>query len=112
MVYAFNYKMQNKYDQLDLGFYYEFNPMVFGVWYRGLPVFKKNDYDVVNQDAIAILLGYEFNDIQFGYSYDLTTSALLANTGGSHEISLVYEFSNPRNRKYAKRRRVVPCAKF
>ena len=112
MVYAFNYKMQNKYDQLDLGFYYEFNPMIFGVWYRGLPVFKKNEYNVVNQDAIAILLGYEFNDIQFGYSYDLTTSSLLANTGGSHEISLVYEFSNPSNRKYAKRRRVVPCAKF
>jgi len=112
MVYAFNYRMQADFDQLDIGFYYEFNPMIFGVWYRGLPLAKKNDYGVINQDAIAIMLGYEYNDVKFGYSYDLTISPLLANTGGAHEVSLVYEFANPRNRKYAKRRRVIPCAKF
>ncbi|MEM7162099.1 MAG: type IX secretion system membrane protein PorP/SprF [Bacteroidota bacterium] len=112
VVYAFNYKMQNEFDQLDLGFYYEFNPMVFGVWYRGLPFVKSNESELINQDAIAIMIGYEFNDIKFGYSYDLTISPLLANSGGAHEISLIYEFANPRNRKYAKRKRVIPCAKF
>ena len=112
VVYAFNYRMQANFDQLDIGFYYEFNPMIFGVWYRGLPLIKKNEYEVINQDAIAIMLGYEYNDVKFGYSYDLTISPLLANTGGAHEVSLVYEFANPRNKKYAKRRRVIPCAKF
>lgn len=112
IVYAFNYKMQKKFDQFDVGFYYEFMPMIFGIWYRGIPIVKPNPYDVANQDAVAILLGYEFNEFRFGYSYDITISPLLANTGGSHEISLIYEFSNPINKKYAKRKRVIPCAKF
>jgi len=109
---AFNYRLQADYDQLDLGLYYEYSPVVFGIWYRGLPGIKKNDYGVLNHDAVALLFGYEIRKLKFGYSYDITISPLLANTAGSHEVSLVYEFHDPKNRKYSKRKRIIPCARF
>lgn len=111
IVPAFNYRAQGLFDQLDLGFYYEYDPVVLGFWYRGLPLLKNNDYNYVNQDAIAILLGYEINNYRIGYSYDLTISKLTPGAGGSHEISLIMEFANKRNKKNSKRR-VMPCAKF
>lgn len=109
---AFNYRMQEDFDQLDLGLYYEYSPVVFGLWYRGLPGIKKNDNPIVNHDAIALLFGYEIRKLKFGYSYDITISPLISNTAGSHEVSLIYEFHDPKNRKYSKRKRIIPCARF
>ena len=37
---AINYKFQGKYDQLDLGVYVTYSPIVLGLWYRGLPIKK------------------------------------------------------------------------
>ncbi|MBK7753976.1 MAG: PorP/SprF family type IX secretion system membrane protein [Flavobacteriales bacterium] len=37
IVAAFNFKSQGKYDQLDLGAYYEREPFYAGLWYRGHP---------------------------------------------------------------------------
>ena len=108
---AFNYRYQGKYDQLDLGAYINYDPIVIGLWYRGLPGIKKS-YDFVNHDAIAILLGYHFKDfLTIGYSYDLTISKLGTSTGGSHELSVGYEFTygKPKKKKYEK---FIPCPKF
>lgn len=110
IVPAFNYQMQGKFDQLDLGFYYEYDPMIIGLWYRGLPIFKKNGYKYMNHDALALLIGYSINNMKIAYSYDLTISKLSPNSGGAHEISIVMEFIS-KNKKTTKRR-VVPCAKF
>lgn len=111
IIAAFNYKSQEKFDQLDLGLYYEYDPFSVGVWYRGLPGLKKNNYGVVNQDALAILVGYQVNNYRFGYSYDITISPLYTQTGGTHEISVVAEFASKKKKKKNKRR-VIPCAKF
>ena len=111
IVPAFNYQMQGMFDQLDLGFYYEYDPMVIGLWYRGLPVLKNNGYNYMNHDAIAILVGYMVNNIKVGYSYDLTISKFSPNSGGAHEISVAMEFASKKNKKRNKRR-VMPCAKF
>ena len=75
---AFHYKAQHKFDQLDLGVYYTQEPLVFGLWYRGIPVIKSYE-GVLNNDAVAVVLGYiipELN-LSFGYSYDATISRLL-----------------------------------
>jgi len=109
---AFNFRQQADFHQLDIGAYYEHSPVVLGLWYRGLPILKKNDYGILNQDALALLIGYEIKKIRFGYSYDITISPLIASTAGAHEVSLIYEFSDPKNRKYSKRRRIIPCARF
>ena len=111
IVPAFNYQMQGMYDQLDLGFYYEYDPMVIGLWYRGIPVLKNNGYNYMNHDAIALLVGYTINNIKVGYSYDLTISKFSPNSGGAHEISVAMEFASKNNKKRNKRR-VMPCAKF
>jgi type IX secretion system PorP/SprF family membrane protein len=109
---AFNYKAQENYDQFDIGVYYEYSPVVFGLWYRGLPGVKKNGYGVINQDALALLFGYEIKKLKFGYSYDITISPLITSSAGSHEVSFIYEFADPRNNKYSKRKGIIPCARF
>lgn len=111
IVTAFNYRSQAGFDQLDLGVYYEYDPITFGVWYRGLPGLKSNDAQYTHHDALALMLGCQIKSLYVGYSYDITISNLAVNTGGSHEISLVMEFANRRNKHKAKRR-VIPCAKF
>lgn len=109
---AFHYKAQNKFDQLDLGLYYTQEPFVFGIWYRGLPLIKSYE-GALNNDAVAIILGYSFVDLNMsvGYSYDATISRLAANSYGSHEISLIYEIAT-KKKKRRKAKFFAPCAKF
>ncbi|MEZ5105646.1 MAG: type IX secretion system membrane protein PorP/SprF [Draconibacterium sp.] len=55
------------------------------------------------QDAIALLMGMEMeNGLRFGYSFDLTTSALARYGYGSHEIFVSYslDLEKNRNQKY------------
>ena len=55
------------------------------------------------QDAIALLLGMEMeNGLQFGYSFDLVTSAIGRYGYGSHEIFVSYslDLEKNRNQKY------------
>jgi len=107
---AFNLKQQNQFRQMDFGVYTEFFPVVFGVWYRGLPVGNNTASYHKNTDAVTILLGTKIQQLQIGYSYDLTLSRLIGNTGGSHEISVMYEFVDPRPKKH--KMRVIPCPQF
>ncbi len=110
-VIAANYLSQQKFSQLDFGFYYEFSPIVLGVWYRGLPT-KSNHYGYPNHDAVAVLLGFQASRYKLGYSYDITISTLgIGSSGGSHEISLVYQWANKHNAR-TKKIRIMPCAKF
>ncbi len=46
------------------------------------------------QDAVVLLAGIELkNGVRFGYSYDITTSAIAtAGSGGSHELMVGYNF--------------------
>lgn len=112
VVAAFNYRSQGKFDQLDIGVYYEYDPITFGVWYRGLPGLKKNEgQSMANHDALALMLGAEIKNFYVGYSYDITISNLAVNTGGSHEISLIAQFASRGNQKKRKQR-IIPCAKF
>jgi type IX secretion system PorP/SprF family membrane protein len=108
---AANYKSQGKFDQLDLGAYYEHNALTIGIWYRGLPVVF-SEISGLQRDAVSILIGYKQTNLSFAYSYDITISSLGLNSGGSHELTVIYEWANRKNRRFTKRKRVVPCAKF
>jgi type IX secretion system PorP/SprF family membrane protein len=103
---TFNLMFQDKYKYLDLGAYYTRQALVFGLWYRGLPVFPDNP----NLGAITVLAGFRVKALQMGYSYDFTTSALITKTGGAHEVSFIYSFAE-RKRRHVKHR-PVPCPSF
>jgi type IX secretion system PorP/SprF family membrane protein len=111
VVTAANYKHQGDFDQLDLGAYYELNPLTLGLWYRGL-LLKSNDYGYINQDALSLIVGFQSEQVKIGYSFDVTLSQLnVGFSGGAHEISFSYEWAGKQSRRMA-RKRIVPCAKF
>jgi len=99
---AFNFMAQSQYKYLDLGAYYTRSPMLFGLWYRGIPLFGDNP----NIGALTLQFGYKLNDITFGYSYDYTLGSLMTKTGGAHEISISYDISANTKRR---RMRMIPC---
>lgn len=88
---TFNYKAQGDFDQLDLGAYFTLDPILVGLWYRGLPI--KNTDGIQNSESIIFMLGLQSKRTTFGYSFDYTISDLGIGTGGAHEISIAYTFS-------------------
>lgn len=106
---AANYKAQEKWDQVDVGGYFNKDAVTLGFWYRGIPLFKKYKPEYANNDAIILLIGVQSKRLKIGYSYDITISKLYNNTAGSHEISIIYEYDKKRRKR---KRFFVPCAKF
>ncbi len=86
---AMNFQKQGKFYQSDLGVYYYKDPLIFGLWYRGIPFATSQA-----GDALIGLIGVKTNSLSIGYSYDFTISNLIGSSGGSHELSLIYEFNN------------------
>jgi type IX secretion system PorP/SprF family membrane protein len=104
---AMNFQVQQKFYQTDLGLYYYKDPLIFGLWYRGIPF-------VTSQagDAVIGLVGFKTDQLRIGYSYDFTISNLISSTGGAHEISLTYEFNSFTIGQQRKRIRAIPCPEF
>ena len=105
-------RTQGEASQLDLGVYVHYVPFVFGLWYRGLPVKPKGGKSL-NHDALTTLVGIKQNNLSIGYSYDINLSGLVGVLGGSHEITVTYEF----NTKYLslkgiRQSKALPCPSF
>jgi type IX secretion system PorP/SprF family membrane protein len=111
---AFQYRHQGKFDQIDLGVYFTFEPLVLGTWYRGVP-YKKVD-NFVNNESIVLLLGFvklgAKDAINIGYSFDYTISKLGPGSGGAHEFSLVYTWPMRNPRKPPADKLIIPCPDF
>lgn len=88
---SFNYRAQGEFDQLDLGAYLTLQPILVGLWYRGLPI--KNLDNIANNESLIFMLGLQSKRTTFGYSFDYTLSDLGIGTGGAHEVSIVYSFN-------------------
>ncbi len=115
-----HYKSSRKWDQLDIGSYFNKRILTFGAWYRGLPLIKRNPEknpstgfnQSLNQDAVILLFGLEVDEMRLAYSYDITVSKLsTGSSGGSHEITFIWEIAS-RQQKLSYRKHLVPCAKF
>lgn len=111
-----HYKHQGAFDQLDVGMYLTYSPLVLGAWYRGIPLktYKKDNTTYLSNDAAVILIGYRQDNFSIGYSYDMTVSSLGSSTGGAHELSLSYVFSDlfDSKPKYRPRKAELRCPKF
>lgn len=108
---AGNVMFQADFFQSDVGFYYFKNPLVFGVWYRGIPFATSKDVSSQAGDAIIGMLGIKTDQLNIGLSYDFTISNLITTSGGAYEISLIYSFESSRGRKGGKIH-AIPCPEF
>jgi hypothetical protein len=99
--------VQGKFFQSDVGLYYYIDPLIFGLWYRGIPLITSQA-----GDAIIGLVGIKTDQLHIGYSYDFTISNLIGSTGGAHEISIVYEFSTTQIGQRSRKIRAIPCPEF
>lgn len=106
---SINYRHEKKFDQMDVGCYYTYNPFSLGIWYRGIPLLKGYQLGYRNDDAIAFLAGVAAGQLKIGYSYDYTISHLMGFTGGAHEVSLSFQFCNPKKKKM---KSIIACPKF
>lgn len=111
LTFAFLFRRQYVFNQLDIGLYWHKMPIVLGVWLRGLPKLDNDNSDnmfLQVGDAISILAGYKLDKFSIGYSYDFTISRLVTSTHGSHEVSLVFKFKTKRKKKIT----AIPCPEF
>lgn len=88
---SFNYRTQGDFEQLDIGAYFTLDPILVGVWYRGVPIRQLDG--ISNSESLIFMIGLQNNRTTFGYSFDYTISDLGIGTGGAHEISIAYSFS-------------------
>lgn len=105
VTFSFLYTSQGRFKQLNIGAYYYKYPLMFGIWYRGLPVLTTYK----SSDALAFMAGYKIDQLTIGYSYDYTISKLVNYSGGAHEISLNYSF---KIKKWTKKPEALPCPHF
>jgi len=84
---ALLYKRQGPFEQLDLGVYFNYDMILFGAWYRGIPI--KTLEGVPSNESLIAMVGVSVGNLNIGYSYDYTISPLGAASGGAHEISLI-----------------------
>jgi len=103
---AILYKNQGKFNQASIGAYWSRDPISIGLLYRGIPIFNNQIYGLSNNDAMVMMAGIRTYNLRIGYSYDFTISRLISNTGGAHELSLIYQFNQgPPTRKPG----LIPC---
>ncbi|MCH7408206.1 type IX secretion system membrane protein PorP/SprF [Belliella sp. DSM 111904] len=106
-----NYKRQGPFEQLDVGAYLFMEPIIFGLWYRGLPY--KPVEQQSNRDAIVLMVGVNLlSGLNMGYSFDYTVSNLGIQSGGAHEVSVSYTLPSRNQGKPRSRDTILPCPKF
>lgn len=89
------YENQDMFETFTFGFNFLIDPIYAGVWFRNRNIKLSAD----NYDAVMLLVGvkHELNrnlKMNFGYSYDVTTSKLASATAGSHEITISLSFKD------------------
>ena len=110
IVPTIHYKSQGKSDQVDIGMYLNYQFLVLGGWYRGIPLIKHYLPELHNNESFALLLGVRIDRWRAGYSYDFIVSRLVpARPAGAHEISISYTFSPKKSKRQSKK---LPCPEF
>lgn len=106
-----HYKMQAGFQQLEAGSFFNYDPLILGVWYRGIPVFK-SPASTLNQEALCLMIGTkvatDYGLVRLGFSYDAPISREVSNLGRTFEISMSYQLINEKCRKRIIYKR-IPC---
>jgi type IX secretion system PorP/SprF family membrane protein len=107
-------KNQGKFAQVDLGTYVQLDPIVLGLWFRGLPLNKITADSFSSRESLIGLIGIQNNRYSFGYSYDFTVSGLGVGSGGAHELSFSYvlNWDFGQRKSYQRYRQSFACPRF
>jgi len=108
---SFVYQRQGNFDQLDVGLHFMYSPIMIGLWYRGIPV-QQEARDNISQDALVLIFGMQFDNLELGYSYDFTISNLGTASGGAHEVSVKYSLDIAFRSKVKHKDKFIPCPTF
>jgi type IX secretion system PorP/SprF family membrane protein len=105
---TFHYLSQGNFDQLDIGLYYRWDPLMAGFWYRGIPI-KRYRLGYSNTEGLVFMGGVRYNGISLFYSYDLNIGQLRTISAGSHEICIQYSTLLHKKVKKRKTGFSIPC---
>ena len=108
---SFVYKSQGEFQQFDVGTNIIFDPVMAGLWYRGIPL-KKNYSEQASRGAVIFILGLNLKFIEVGYSYDFTISNIGPQSGGSHEISITLLLPEINSNKVKRKDKILPCPNY
>lgn len=101
-----NYKTQGVFSQFDINAQTKYDSFIFGLGFRGM----MSKSEMKNYDSLIGLFGFSLNSgMVVGYSYDWMLSQVGANTKGSHEFSLRYQFLAGNQKKRGQRDRILKC---
>jgi type IX secretion system PorP/SprF family membrane protein len=104
-----NYKRQGPFQFLDAQVQVLLNQLVLGAGLRGMPI----QSDLSKRESLIGLFGLNLsNGLALGYSYDYPISDVGAQTLGSHELSLRYQFFYGTPKSRGQRSRVLPCFSY
>ena len=92
---AIIYMNQAGMDSWSVGLNVYKQPIYVGVWYRN------SEFQFLDNSALVIILGLNVNfaddaRMKFLYSYDAMLTDITKATGGSHELTLIFELDNMR----------------
>ncbi|NJN27573.1 MAG: type IX secretion system membrane protein PorP/SprF [Cyclobacteriaceae bacterium] len=108
---SFIYKSQGEFRQFDVGANIIFDPVMVGLWYRGIPI-NKNYNKKASQDAVVLILGLNLQFIEVGYSFDFTISEIGPDSGGSHELSITLLLPELKTNKVKRKDKILPCPNY
>ncbi len=87
------------------------DPITLGATYRNL-----TSPDLATQHVLALTAGVAYGDLRLGYAYDVGLSALAAELGGAHEITVTVRAFDKLESAYRRLKRrnypTNPCPKF
>ena len=101
------YTRQGGSQRIETGAYFTASPVTVGAVYRNIFALSS----VQAQQVMAIVVGVQAGGLRIGYSYDLGLSALSAELGGAHEVTLALRaFDRLENAHRRLKKRVYPAA--
>ena len=106
-----HYKNQGNSNQLDVGTFFNYEPIILGAWYRGIPFLPTPDGNL-NHEAAVLLAGVkvptDYGLVRVGFSYDFPLRTQVNSLGRTFELTLSYQMINEKCRKRIIYKR-IPC---
>jgi type IX secretion system PorP/SprF family membrane protein len=107
-----HYKIQGAFQQLEAGTFFNYDPLILGVWYRGIPLVVKTPSNAINHEALCIMAGTkvptDYGLIRLGFSYDIPLASQINAFGRTFEITMSYQLINEKCRKRIVYKK-IPC---